>query len=42
MKLFLDSAKIDEIVYAIEKWGIEGVTSNPRHIKTLVNLWNIL
>ena len=33
MKLFLDSAKIDEIVYAIEKWGIEGVTSNPRHIK---------
>lgn len=33
MKLFLDSAKIDEITYAIEKWGIEGVTSNPKHIR---------
>lgn len=33
MKLFLDSAKIEEITYAIEKWGIEGVTSNPKHIK---------
>lgn len=33
MKLFLDSAKLDEIKYAIEKWGIEGVTSNPKHIK---------
>ena len=34
MKYFLDSAKIDEIKYALEKWGIDGVTSNPKHIKS--------
>lgn len=34
MKYFLDSAKIEEIKYAIENWKIEGVTSNPKHIKT--------
>ena len=34
MKFFLDSAKIDEIRYAREMWAIDGVTSNPRHIKT--------
>jgi transaldolase len=34
MKYFLDSAKIDEIKYAIENWGIDGVTSNPKHVKT--------
>lgn len=33
MKYFLDSAKIDEIKYAIENWRIDGVTSNPKHIK---------
>lgn len=33
MKFFLDSAKIEEIKYGIENWKIEGVTSNPRHIK---------
>ncbi len=33
MKYFLDSAKIDEIEYAFKNWGIEGVTSNPKHIK---------
>lgn len=32
MKYFLDSAKIEEIRYAYENWGIEGVTTNPRHI----------
>ncbi len=32
MKYFLDSAKLDEIVYAREHWGIDGVTTNPRHI----------
>ncbi|MHA1974499.1 MAG: transaldolase family protein [Candidatus Hodarchaeales archaeon] len=32
MKFFLDSAKIDEIKYAYENWGIEGVTTNPKHI----------
>lgn len=34
MKYFLDSAKIDEIKYAYENWGIDGVTTNPRHIMT--------
>jgi transaldolase len=33
MKYFLDSAKIDEIKYALENWGISGVTSNPKHVK---------
>jgi transaldolase len=33
MKYFLDSGKIDEIRYAYENYKIEGVTTNPRHIK---------
>ena len=33
MKYFLDSAKIDEIKYALKNWKIDGVTSNPKHIK---------
>lgn len=33
MKYFLDSAKMDEIEYAYENWDIDGVTSNPKHIK---------
>jgi len=33
MKYFLDSAKMDEIEYAYEFLGIDGVTTNPRHIK---------
>jgi transaldolase len=32
MKYFLDSAKLDEIVYAYENWGFDGVTTNPSHI----------
>lgn len=32
MNYFLDSAKIEEIRYAYANWGINGVTSNPRHI----------
>jgi transaldolase len=32
MKFFLDSAKIDEIKYAYETFGIDGVTTNPKHI----------
>ena len=32
MKYFLDSAQIDEIKYAYEHWGIDGVTTNPKHI----------
>ncbi|MGL5049195.1 MAG: transaldolase family protein [Fusobacteriaceae bacterium] len=32
MKYFLDSAKLDEIEYAYENYGIDGVTTNPRHI----------
>ncbi len=33
MKFFLDSAKIDEVHYANEMWNIDGVTSNPRHVR---------
>lgn len=32
MKYFLDSAKIDEIKQAYNTFGIDGVTTNPRHI----------
>lgn len=32
MKYFLDSAKLNEIEYAYEHYGIDGVTTNPRHI----------
>jgi transaldolase len=33
MKFFLDSAKTDEIEYALEWWDIDGVTTNPRHVQ---------
>ncbi len=33
MKFFLDSAKIDEVRYANHMWNIDGVTSNPRHVR---------
>lgn len=33
MKYFLDSAKLEEIEYAYECLGIDGVTTNPKHIK---------
>lgn len=32
MKFFLDSAKVDEISYALDMWDIDGVTTNPRHV----------
>lgn len=32
MKYFLDSAKLPEIKFAYETFGIDGVTTNPRHI----------
>ena len=32
MKFFLDSARIEEIRYAYEHWGIDGITTNPRHV----------
>ncbi|SEI70352.1 transaldolase [Lachnospiraceae bacterium A10] len=32
MKYFLDSAKLDEIKEAYETFGIDGVTTNPKHI----------
>lgn len=32
MKYFLDSAKMDEIEYAYENYGIDGVTTNPKHV----------
>ena len=33
MKYFLDSAKLDEIDHAYGTFGIDGVTTNPRHIQ---------
>jgi transaldolase len=33
MKYFLDSAILDQIVYAHDNWAIDGVTTNPKHIK---------
>lgn len=33
MKYFLDSAKLDEIEYAYETFGIDGITTNPRHVQ---------
>jgi transaldolase len=33
MKLFLDSAKTDEITHALQWWDIDGLTTNPRHIQ---------
>ena len=33
MKFFLDSAKLDEIKTAYHTFGIDGVTTNPRHIQ---------
>lgn len=32
MKYFLDSAKIEEIKFAYNSFGIDGVTTNPKHI----------
>lgn len=32
MKFYLDSAITEEIIYAIENWCIDGITTNPRHI----------
>ncbi|MBR1581516.1 MAG: transaldolase [Bacilli bacterium] len=33
MKFFLDSAKIDEIDKAYKCYGIDGITTNPKHIQ---------
>ncbi|CAA9334274.1 MAG: Transaldolase [uncultured Gemmatimonadaceae bacterium] len=33
MKLLLDSAKTDEIRYALDTWDLDGVTTNPRHVR---------
>ena len=33
MKLFLDSAKTDEIKHALAMWDLDGITTNPRHIR---------
>jgi transaldolase len=33
MKFFLDSAKVDEITYALDTFNIDGVTTNPRHVQ---------
>ncbi len=33
MKLFLDSAKTEEIQHALEFWDMDGLTTNPKHIQ---------
>jgi transaldolase len=33
MKFFLDSAKVDEIEYALDAFDIDGITTNPRHVQ---------
>jgi 6-deoxy-6-sulfo-D-fructose transaldolase len=33
MKLFLDSAKTDEIEHALEMWDVDGLTTNPKHVQ---------
>lgn len=33
MKLFLDSAKTDEIKHSLELWDVDGITTNPRHVQ---------
>jgi transaldolase len=33
MKLFLDSAKTDEIRYALDTWDVDGITTNPKHVR---------
>jgi transaldolase len=33
MKLFLDSAKTDEIRHALAMWDVDGLTTNPRHVR---------
>jgi transaldolase len=33
MKFFLDSALVHEIEYALDRWHIDGVTTNPRHVQ---------
>ncbi len=35
MKFFLDSAMTDEIVYALDTFDIDGVTTNPRHVQVI-------
>lgn len=33
MKFFLDSAEVGEIAHALERYDIDGVTTNPRHVQ---------
>ena len=33
MKLFLDSAITDEIKHSLEYWDVDGLTTNPKHVK---------
>ncbi|MGH9161326.1 MAG: transaldolase family protein [Vicinamibacteraceae bacterium] len=33
MKLFLDSAKTDEVELAHQVWNVDGITTNPKHVQ---------
>lgn len=34
MKMFLDSANLNEIRHALDMWDIDGLTTNPRHVQS--------
>lgn len=34
MKMFLDSANVDEIRHGLQVWDIDGLTTNPRHVQS--------
>jgi transaldolase len=34
MKLFLDSAKSEEILHAHQMWNVDGITTNPKHVQS--------
>jgi len=42
MKYFLDSAKLDEIDLAYHTFGIDGVTTNPRHVQLSGKPFNVV
>jgi len=33
MKLFLDTAKTEEIRFALDTWDLDGITTNPKHVQ---------
>jgi transaldolase len=42
MKLFLDSAKTDEIKHALAMWDLDGITTNPRHVRDSAKSFHVV